>query len=177
MKDNYKLKKNLNVSLQSKKYTEPINKIIKKWEDEGINISVQICELILLFDKYNKSLTLSNIKNVFELIEKMVSLYAPLNTEESEFLIEEILSDCIKVDNNQLTLSLSKLNKRKLEILKDKEPLITNKKDCDDIKDELVIEGNRQETYKTMINTEVKNNTEIKNNTENEIPMDFLINS
>ena len=107
----------------------------------------------------------------------MVSLYAPLNTEESEFLIEEILSDCIKVDNNQLTLSLSKLNKRKLEILKDKEPLINNKKDCDDIKDELVIEGNRQETYKTMINTEVKNNTEIKNNTENEIPMDFLINS
>lgn len=176
MKNNYKLKKNLNISLQSKKYTEPINKIIKKWEDEGVNISVQICELILLFDKYNKSLTLSNIKNVFELIEKMVSLYAPLNTEESEFLIEEILSDCIKVDNNQLTLSLSKLNKRKLEILKDKEPLINNKKDCDDIKDELVkdelvIETNHQETYETTVNTEVKNNT------ANEIPMDFFINS
>lgn len=176
MKNNYKLKKNLNISLQSKKYTEPINKIIKKWEDEGVNISVQTCELILLFDKYNKSLTLSNIKNVFELIEKMVSLYAPLNTEESEFLIEEILSDCIKVDNNQLTLSLSKLNKRKSEMLKDKESLINNKKDYNDIKDELVkdelvVETNNQETYETIVNTEVKNNT------ANEIPMDFFINS
>lgn len=110
--DNKKTRKTINVSLQSKKYSDPINRIINEWEDDGSNISVEVCENILLFEKFDKSIVLSNIKNVYELIEKIVALYYPLDSDKASMKIEELLSEVISVDNGKLTSALANLNEQ-----------------------------------------------------------------
>ena len=37
------VRKAINVSLQSKKYSESINEIIKDWEEKELNISAETC--------------------------------------------------------------------------------------------------------------------------------------
>lgn len=105
-----KPKKTINVSIQSKKYSAPINKILDKWEKSGLNASNEVSENILLVDKLNKSITFSNIFNVYELIEKMVGLYEDLDSPSAFLKIESILSEVITIDNSKISSVLSLLN-------------------------------------------------------------------
>ena len=43
----HKNRRAINISLQSKKYAEPINEMIQSWEDENLNISTQVCDALL----------------------------------------------------------------------------------------------------------------------------------
>ena len=48
------VRKAINVSLQSKKYSESINEIIKDWEEQELNISAETCEALLLVHRLKK---------------------------------------------------------------------------------------------------------------------------
>ena len=43
-----KVRKAINVSLQSKKYTDTINEIVQEWESQNLNISSETCDATLL---------------------------------------------------------------------------------------------------------------------------------
>lgn len=168
-----KLKKTLNISLQSKKYAEPINKIINNWEDDGLNISVKVCDTILLFDKYDKSITLSNISNIYELIEKIVGLYYKLDTPESNMEIEELLSQVITVDNSKLTKALANLNEKVSQKQNDK----TNFEKTEEV---IEVKEKNANLNKSKRRQSIMNNQDsegIDNNDENYVPLDFLSNS
>lgn len=105
-----KPKKTINVSIQSKKYSAPINKILDKWEKNGLNASSEISENILLVDKLNKSITFNNMFYIYELIEKMVGLYEDLDSPSAFAKIENILSQVVSIDNSKLGSVLAQIN-------------------------------------------------------------------
>ena len=47
----HKNRRAINISLQSKKYAEPINEMIQSWEDENLNISTQVCDALLFVER------------------------------------------------------------------------------------------------------------------------------
>lgn len=95
-----KIRKNINVSIQSKKYNEPINDVLTNWEDEGLNISTEVCNSILLANKIANSPTLLNVMNIYDLAEKILNLY---QVDEVENSLEDILSKLINVNGSELT--------------------------------------------------------------------------
>lgn len=104
-----KIKKNVNVSIQSKKYALPINKILQEWEDNSLNISTEVCESLLLSNKIAKSPTLLKVINVCELAEKILNLYSIEDSQKAQ-MIENVLSQIIQVDTTKLTTAISELN-------------------------------------------------------------------
>lgn len=190
---NKKLRRTLNISLQSKKYSEPINDIVNNWEEEGSNTSAEVCNLILLQDKYNKSITLSNVKNIFELIQKMIGIYTELDTPESNMLIEEVLSKVIIIDNSKLSVALAELNQRlsnsnkksKMNYL-DPTPEHNNKDLNVNIDNNNSFQNETQSNFtkRKSIQQELlekdmaeKNENKEINDNSNMIPLDFLSNS
>lgn len=107
--DDKKLRKNVNVSIQSKKYFRPINNILKEWEDNSLNLSTEVCESLLLSNKISKSPTLLKVVNVCELAEKILNLY-PIDDTDKTQMIENVLSQIVQVDTSQLTDVISSLN-------------------------------------------------------------------
>ena len=95
-----KIRKNVNVSIQSKKYNEAINSVLNDWEEEGLNISTEVCNSILLANKIAKSPTLLNVMNIYDLAEKILNLY---QIDEVENSLEEVLSKLINVNGSELT--------------------------------------------------------------------------
>ena len=107
----YKYKKTLNISIQSPQYYENINKMIEDWYNLGYNISTEVLERLSKMNKIEKSITFSNINNIYELIEKMIDVYMKNDVENKMAVIEKIFSEVIIIDNVRLTESLSSLNK------------------------------------------------------------------
>lgn len=168
-----KIRKNINISLQTKKYLAPINDIVDKWEDEGGSISVKICDLIIFFDKFDNSFTLSNVKNVVELAEKMISRHT--NTDNQKIL-EDILRECITVDNDKLSRALTTLDKSesKIEnIINQPNPKNLSDEKEKNIKDDIKIEV---EPIKDSNKEEVVFGYDIDDD-NNKIPYNFLFNS
>lgn len=95
-----KIRKNLNVSIQSKKFNQAINEVLTDWEDEGLNISTEVCKSILLANKIAKSPTLLNVMNIYDLAEKILNLY---QVDEVKNSLEEIISLLINVNGSELT--------------------------------------------------------------------------
>ncbi|HCL4480354.1 TPA: hypothetical protein N2D99_002442 [Clostridium botulinum] len=103
-----KLRKSLNISIQSKKYYMPINKIIKEWENKGLSMSTNVCETLLLGYKLSNSIELSKLVNTFEMISKTLSYYYnEENIEEYMKAIENVFSKIISVDGEKLSEFLS----------------------------------------------------------------------
>lgn len=121
-----KPKKTINVSIQSKKYSGPINRILDKWEKNGLNASNEVSENILLVDKLNKSITFSNMFNIYELIEKMVGLYEDLDSQSAFMKIENILSQVITIDNSKLGSVLALLNEEYINSMNNKTSKLNN---------------------------------------------------
>ena len=155
-----KIRKTINISLQSKKYGPQMNELINKWEQDGDNISFKFCEMLLKFENLLQSATFLKVLNVFELTEKMATVYE-LDDKDK---IEEILSKVVQIDNTSLSEIFMTFNqiqeshivepKRNVEIVKP-------------IKKETI----KQEPIKVeepMIEEEVS---------DDEVPMDFLFNS
>ena len=103
-----KERKTINVSLQSKKYLDPVNKILNEWEEDSLNLSTQICETLLLVDKLKKSATFANVMAMYELIERMMKVYHI----EDESQLNAIFAEVVQIDNAKLTQLLSQLNNK-----------------------------------------------------------------
>ena len=101
-----KMRKTINVSLQSKKYQGPMNELISGWEEDGYNVSAEICERLLLLDKLYQSATFLQVLNIYEITEKMAAVY---HIEDKQTL-EEIFAQVIKIDNAQLSNTFMTLN-------------------------------------------------------------------
>lgn len=126
-KNNGTLRKSLNVSLQSKKYAEPINKLLDIWKDEGLNASTEVCENILLCDKIKKSFTLVNVLNAYNTAEQMVKLCNHnLSNEELNKIIDSVITSAIVIDNNKLIDNIKNLNNKLLTQTPAEEPNIDN---------------------------------------------------
>lgn len=99
----YKPKKTINISLQSKKYYEPINEVLAEWEKNGLQASTEVCESILWSKKLNSSMTLISVLNAYSTAEKMLSLYSMgAEYDDLESKLEAVISSAITVDVNKL---------------------------------------------------------------------------
>lgn len=102
-----KEKKNINVSIQSKKYSKAINNILNDWENNGMNVSTEVCESILLANKIASSPTLLSVIKMYELTDQILSLNKFDNNEKT---LEDIISLLIKINGEGLTnIFLNKL--------------------------------------------------------------------
>lgn len=90
-------RKSLTVSLSSKSNRDSINRIVADWEKEGLNVSVEICNCILLANKINKSPTLLSVISTYELTEKMLKLS---NQDINKEQVEQIVSKMINLNIN-----------------------------------------------------------------------------
>lgn len=103
-----KLRKSLNISIQSKRFYIPINEIIAEWEEKGLSPSTKVCEALLLGYKLSNSVELSKLVNTFEMISKTLShYYNEENTQEYMEAIENVLNKVINVDGEKLSEFLS----------------------------------------------------------------------
>lgn len=167
-----KKRKTINVSLQSRKYSEPMNELINKWEEDGDNISIQVCETLLKWNELQKSPTMLRIFNMFELIKKSIELYG-INDDKK---IEEILSSVVKFDAtglNEIFLTMSQIessNTKKVENIVSKIPI-----EKETINNTLP----KEERPKVVIPKEpekVEEHNDVPFDGDVDIPMDFLMN-
>ncbi|HBF6599515.1 TPA: hypothetical protein KOT48_003681 [Clostridioides difficile] len=103
MSTEQKIRKNINVSIQSKQYNETINNVLNDWEYEGLNISTEVCNSILISDKIAKSPTLLSVLNIYDLTEKILNLYK-VNDKDA---LEEALSKLISIKGDEITKILN----------------------------------------------------------------------
>lgn len=171
-----KRRKTINVSLQSRKYNEPMNELINKWEEDGDNISIQVCETLLKWNEFQQSPTMLRIFNVFELIKKSLELY----NIEDENKIEEVLNSVIKFDAtglNEIFLTMSQLqgsNIKKVENIVQSPTTKVEPITEVHIKEDkpITIPTPKVEQLKDDVNLE----KEVPFEEDIDIPLDFLIN-
>lgn len=196
MENSTKIRKNINVSLQSKFYSKPINNILNDWTDDNLNISIEVCNSILLSDKISKSPTLSKVMTTTDLVHKMLDLY---KIEKNDTLIEEILSKLISVDmaqlndiivncvsNNTISPNNSKPEKKqmvedtqKYQVVTSDEPVVTDEVDeptppKKEVKKES--SNNFEYTDETLDDKSSNNHEKKDEGVDYDIPMNFLLN-
>ena len=108
--DKKKQRRAINISLQSKKYAEPINEMIQNWEDENLNISTQVCDALLLIERLNNFTSLSNIFKIVNMLGGLSSIYG--YTDEN---IDEMLNEIITIDHDKFSKILIELNDVKFD--------------------------------------------------------------
>lgn len=170
-----KERRTINVSLQSKKYLEPVNKILNDWEEDSLNLSTQICDNILLVNQLKKSVTFGNVLAVYELIERMIKVYHI----DDESQLEKIFSSVVTVDNGRLTYLLSQFNNSTSKAEPVQTEIAVEKKTE-------VVESKPTEVVETFVAPNTENKTqevdnEISVTKEDDdddfgIPLDFLLN-
>lgn len=188
MTDN-QVRKAINVSLQSKKYSESINEIIKDWEEQDLNISAETCEALLLVHRLKKLSSLSNIFNIVKMLDNLASIY---HYDDSN--IDNMLNQIIHIDNEKFSQILIELNNMKFTSNeKVKEKNITKDKTKDiteditsDVQETSKVQENKFESNKEIVETvktkeiKIEKNNEIEEEEEKEektVPLDFLFNS
>lgn len=178
-----KERKTINVSLQSKKYLDSVNKILNEWEDDSLNLSTQICETLLLMDRLKKSATFANVIAMYELIEKMMKVYHI----EDEAQLNAIFAEVVSVDSSKLTHLLSQLNQEtktqtNTVVIEKTKPFIqvdeNNMKEEAITAEDVEVNPNTKQTKENdIVNTpNSQANNELAMTGEIEVPMDFLLN-
>lgn len=159
-------KKSFNVSLQSKKYSKDVRKIVNEW-GKSENLSTEVCESILLYYKFNSLLTLINIKNTLETAEKMLSTVISADDEDYNTSLDEILNEVVTLDLNKLLNSIRKVQNKKLNnnfennVTEEATTSIANK-----------IEAEEEKT--NVVERTVVEKKEVQENADNEILEDWL---
>lgn len=184
------VRKAINVSLQSKKYSESINEIIKDWEEQELNISAETCEALLLVHRLKKLSSLSNIFNIVKMLDNLSSIYHYDDTN-----IDDMLNQIIDIDNerfSQILIELNNMEFRPSEKVQKKTPkkeiqdkIITEHKTKektsevpkfnDESKEEKV-ESETIKEEKIEENNIEKTMEEQTEEFEREVPLDFLLN-
>lgn len=108
--DKKRQRRAINISLQSKKYAEPINEMIQNWEDENLNISTQVCDALLLVERLNNFTSLSNIFKIVNMLGGLSSIYG--YTDKN---IDEMLNEIITIDHDKFSKILIELNDVKFD--------------------------------------------------------------
>lgn len=200
-------RKAINVSLQSKKYTESINEIINEWENQDLNISAETCDALLLVHRLKKFSSLSNIFNILKMLDNLSSIYHYDDTQ-----IDTMLNQIIDIDNerfSQILIELNNLEFVSTDNLKLKEREKIKKKDFDQeskemnqektIEENKIVEEKKEEKTEKVLEQKNKNKEIIKEKKKEknkvsskkikeevveekkeemvEVPMDFLLNS
>lgn len=161
----------INVSLQSRKYREPMNKLIHSWEEDGNNLSVQICENLLLLEKLQKSATMLKVINMFELTKKTLELY----NIKDDAKIEEIMSKIVLLDAsglNEIFLTMNQIQ----DTQKNTENIETKKITVNEMIEKKLEPNNQDNSFEQINKTEPKIEVPIPTLDSLDIPMDFLIN-
>lgn len=161
-----KERKTINVSLQSKKYLEPINKILNEWEAEELNLSTQICENLLLVQRLKNSITFGNVLAVYELIERMMKVYDIKDKSQ----LEQIFSEIISIDHAKLGQMVTKLNPE-ISVKPQAEAAMTQTENPT-----VQIQTTKVEEKPIATPVEVVKPMDAENS-DPEIPIDFLFNS
>lgn len=161
-----KERKTINVSLQSKKYLEPINKILNEWEAEELNLSTQICENLLLVQRLKNSITFGNVLAVYELIERMMKVYDVKDKSQ----LEQIFSEIISIDHAKLGQMVTKLNPE-ISVNPQAEAAMTQTENPT-----VQIQTTKVEEKPIVTPVEVVKPMDAENS-DPEIPIDFLFNS
>lgn len=161
-----KERKTINVSLQSKKYLEPINKILNEWEAEELNLSTQICENLLLVQRLKNSITFGNVLAVYELIERMMKVYDIKDKSQ----LEQIFSEIISIDHAKLGQMVTKLNPE-ISVNPQAEAAMTQTENPT-----VQIQTTKVEEKPIVTPVEVVKPMDAENG-DPEIPIDFLFNS
>lgn len=106
--ENKNKKRTINISLQAKKYMVPMNTLIEKWEDEGENLSIKLCDDILKYEELQSYPSMIKVLNVFDLVKKTLEIYGITDLNR----IEEVFSSVIHVDMtalNEVFLTLNQI--------------------------------------------------------------------
>lgn len=190
--DKKKTRRAINISLQSKKYAEPINEMIQQWENENLNISTQVCDALLLVERLKQFSSLSNIFKIVNMLESLSTIYG-----YSEKNMDTMLNQIIHIDNDKFSEILIELNdvqfdETVMEKMKEKrmEQLPRQKEERKMEEETSILTEEKKEEITERKETEEKNleklekkeetiETEIEEIPEetNEIPLDFLWNS
>lgn len=164
-----KERKTINVSLQSKKYLEPVNKILNEWEADSLNLSTQICDTLLMMQKLKSSGTFGSVLAVYELIERLIRVYDIQDPAQ----LEKIFSEVVTINHSKLGKLVTNLNPEQplpkpKSIKHVEEVTVTSQPEqISSVKAETVI------PQPSHIETEISET----HNSEDEIPLDFLLNS
>jgi hypothetical protein len=106
MENKTKVRKTVNVSI-GKRHSDRINSILNEWEDEGLNISSEICESILFKDICTKNIATCTILSTLSLIKSTLKSnknYNKLSSSELDELTSQILCEVLSVDIDNLKL-------------------------------------------------------------------------
>lgn len=165
-----KIRKTINVSLQSRKYCGPMNDLINKWEEDGNNLSIQICENLLKWNEIQQSPTMLRVINMFDLITKSLELY----NMKDEAKIEDVLSKVIKFDAsglNEIFLTMNQLQDTKISnnenIVTPIQPIVKNV--------EPTVQPKIEQSKNLIVEPKIEE-VPIPTQEEFDIPMDFLMN-
>mgnify|MGYP001602226953 CR=1 FL=1 len=114
MEKKQKVRKTVNVSLQ-KRHIDSLNAILNSWEEDGCNISHEICEAILFKNKSDINPHICTILSTLSLIEsslKSQKTSRDMTPEQIDSKALEIFNDVITIDidGNKLTNLLKGVN-------------------------------------------------------------------
>lgn len=114
MEKKQKVRKTVNVSLQ-KRHIDSLNAILNSWEEDGYNISHEICEAILFKNKSDINPHICTILSTLSLIEsslKSQKISRDMTPEQIDSKALEIFNDVITIDidGNKLTNLLKGVN-------------------------------------------------------------------
>lgn len=90
-----------------------MNEIVDKWEKAGLNLGIEACDSIILCDKIKNSITLTNVIQVYEMMEKILSIKHRSDSQEYNRILEDIMSVVINIDNDKLSLKIKELSRNK----------------------------------------------------------------
>ena len=169
-----KERRTINVSLQSKKYLEPVNQILNEWEEDSLNLSTQICETLLQMQKLKASGTFSSVLAVYELIERVTKVY----NIQDHAQIERLFAEAVTINHSKLGKLITNLNPELTQetIAKPATPKQTVKKEKPKVITEEIVEESIP-VVEEVQSVEVEETvvTESQDG-EMEIPLDFLLN-
>jgi iron-sulfur cluster repair protein YtfE (RIC family) len=167
-----KERRTINVSLQSKKYLEPINQILNEWEDESLNLSTQICETLLQMKKLKSSGTFSSVLAVYELIERVMKVY----DIQDHAQLERLFAEAVTINHSKLGKMITNLNPELPQPEnKIQKPKVEKTEQVATPKIKPAAPAAIENEIKPVIQ-EVDALTESQED-DNEIPLDFLMNS
>ena len=125
-----------------------MNSLIRKWKKENQNVSIEICEAVLLKDKMENSVVLLQILKTVELVEQLLKI------KKIDVTLDDILMQLISVNTENLSEIFNDTTIVKKKVI----PKKIDKKEAKPTKVEKIPEETMEE------------------NNELEIPIDYLTN-
>lgn len=104
-------KKAIHVSFSDKEYCDKMQKIIGKWDKNGINRSQKVCDMVIAMNKFEQSPAVNKVLKTYDWIENTISPYFE-DTKDPAFqkVIDMIFNEILEINGAKLTDFLSNPN-------------------------------------------------------------------